>query len=139
MNGFRDAREERDMYLVRTSVIAAASSLRDGFRTWIDEEAKDLGGSAEDLGVKLHDRGHLLDRVQEIQAHIREIQQRLLPESSAKMKERLKEVSEGVFDDVMDARRYLDEGLYVFERMQRDLLGYRQLLDTLRGEFNEDE
>ena len=135
MDGYRDAREERDSYLVVTSVIAAASSLRDGFRNWIEEEAKELAGTVEDLQVKLEDRGHLLDRVQGLQARIREIQQQLLPESSARMKERLKEVSDGVYDDVMDARRYLDEGLYPFERMQRDLLGYRQLLDTLKGEF----
>lgn len=40
--GFDSAREERDHYLVVTSVVGSADMLFRGFQTWIVEEAIEL-------------------------------------------------------------------------------------------------
>ena len=121
-----DGRDERDHYLVITSVVAAAQAMLNGFEDWIEEELIDLHARAN-FALLGADR-ELTNELQRAIQRMDDIQMREGLDCANDLRTRIKEISNGAYDDVVDARRHAEVPCNRFENIVRELLGYRSLL-----------
>ena len=133
---FGTKREERDHYLVVTSVVASAVALFRGFDTWIVEEAQELIFNLEPLAPTLN--GTLRRSVEIAVRRLKEIAQEEVFEVKKDARTAVMDVSGGSYDDVVDARRYLEQQIYRFERLASELLRLRLLMDSLTSDDSQE-
>ena len=129
------SREERDTFLVVSSVVSAALAFLRGYETWIQDELKDLQLRAERVARRAG--GNLRQELQAKTQVLRTMEQHDLPEAVRNLRTKIMEINDGTYDDVVDARHYLEEGLYRFDSMVRILLYYRRGLDSLSAGNND--
>lgn len=65
---------------------------------------------------------------------LKDIYNHEVAEASAAARAAVSEISGGVYDDVMDARRYLDQAIHRFEGLVRELLEFRDLVEGVAPE-----
>ncbi len=133
----RSEREERDNFLVVNTVVGAATSLLMGYQGWLQEEVKELTLRAAVCSASCSDplQSHIEQRIN----RLRDIQQYELDEAVRALRSKIKEINESAYDSIIDARRYLEDGLYRFESLVRECLECRRLLDGLEGTPGDDE
>ena len=122
-----DRQEKRDVYLVRSQLASATQVLLSGYLDWVSAEAQSL----ERLAKRMEYAGDSFAQrmVQQEIRRIQDINEHDLPEAKDSVQAKIVEVSDGDFSDIIDARRYLEEGLYRFEVLIRDLLACRKRLE----------
>ena len=124
-----ELRRERDGWLVSTFV-NTARHLRNEFREWIQGEINHLIVRAEALESTAE--GEFRAKLEETGRRIREMNLQGLPETVRSFDEKIADIGEEVYSDVLDARHYLlHEGLSGFEGLVRELLRIRRFLDEL--------
>ena len=101
--------------------------LLSGYRDWVTEEAQNLVRLTRRLEYAgdSYAQGMVQQEIRRIQA----IEEHDLPAARQSVQDKIVEVSDGAFSDIIDARRYLEEGLYRFETLIRDLLACRKRLE----------
>ena len=125
---YSDRQEQRDKYLVSSQLVSSTSLLLTGFVDWILEEVQSLLRLARQLEYAGDDIGQRMLRW-EIK-RLKSIRDNDLPEAKENIKTKIIEMNEGAYDNVIDARRYLEEGLYRMETLVRDLLQCRSRLEA---------
>ncbi len=123
-----DLRDERDRRLVN-GFISGARGFRLYYWEWIQEEVKDCKFKAEFLEPALS--GTVKSSVQAAIQRLEEIDRRELKEVIDNVDTKCSEIEDGAWNNVLDAFPYLEEGLHRFERLVRELLDIRSLLDSL--------
>ena len=101
--------------------------LLSGYLDWVTAEAQTL----ERLAKRMEYAGdsYAQKMVQQEIRRIQNINEHDLPYAKESVRTKIAEVSDGDFSDIIDARRYLEEGLYRFEVLIRDLLACRKRLE----------
>ena len=119
---------ERDRELAM-AFATSARTLRLYIREWIQGELNELVVRAESLEPALRDP--MKNEMQRTVRRIREIDRDELRESVQSLQGKIDEIEEGVYDNILDARQYLNEGLIRLEGLIRELLSIRDSLDNL--------
>lgn len=125
----RNEREDRDHYLVVASVVSSAQALLNGFSEWIESECVDLQERLNFAKLMMQ-VGKKRQRVVRALARIDDIQMVQLLDCRNDLKDRIKEISDGAYDSVIEARRHVDAPCMRFEAMVTELLNYRLLSDS---------
>lgn len=126
----RTARQERDSFLVVNTLVGAASTTLVGYRGWIIEEVKELvlrcAISSATCGEPLHSilEGHL--------KRMTDIKDYEVYEATKALNDKIGDINAGDYDNVVEARRYLEEAIYRFDSLVRECMELRRLLDGLQ-------
>lgn len=130
----RTAREERDNSLVVVTVVNAALTYHSGYQAWLYEEVKELGFTI-DAAIPLYgDEPKLQRMLQQRLDRVRMMERYDIPESLAALKDRIDEIDDGAYENIIDARRYINDGFLRLEDLVRDLLETRRTFDDLEHE-----
>ena len=127
-----DRRGERDHFLAVVSVVGAANALLNGFRDWIDEELTDLVERVR--FAQLLASGDDRQRLDRVARRLTDVETTELPDCVNELRERIADISNGAYDSVTDARRWVEVPCNRFENIVLELLSYRPLL--VHGEAN---
>ena len=132
MADYSALQEERDDDLV-TEAWSACRNLSRGFREWIQSELKDSLYRLECIEPTL-------PAVLRAQANaeirrMRDIDQTELPEAIRNIDQKISEIRDGAYDNVRDARIFLEEGMSRFDMMVTDLMRIRRFLQS----FDDDD
>ena len=132
---YSDRQEKRDKYLVNFQLITATSNMLQGYVDWILEEVDSLHKLAERLeyGGDSYSQRMLMWETRRLD----NIRDNDLPEAKENVKQQMLEINEGSYSDIVDARRYLEGGLYRLETLVRDLLQCRVRLEGFEQEWDE--
>lgn len=126
--GYHDAREERDSFLVITTTLAAADSLLKGYVDWITEEIQDLLPKLAILEATAEgSTKELFRKAIEEMSYLRDT---ALKEARDNLRNKMRDVTAGVCDNFPDARKYIEDGYYKFDKILIAMLRLRQLVDN---------
>jgi hypothetical protein len=128
MSGDVDQQSDRDGYLTRR-MCHSADSLGYYFRTWIEEEMRDLTGRAEALEITTLD-GAAKGQFEEIVASIDDVRSHE-QEAFQRLDERIKEIEGMLYSDPLESYQHLQDSLSGMERLVRRLLAVRRQVDDL--------
>lgn len=120
---------ERDEKLVGHGYISGIRVFRNELREWIQEEiiaCKLKAGALEPTLI-----GELQKQMRQVSQRLDEIDRQELREAIDNIDTKCKEIEDGAWKDVLDARPYLEEGLTRLESLVRELLKMRNFVDTL--------
>jgi len=123
-----EQQNERDNSLIRR-MCSSADSLRFYFRTWIEEEMRDLTARAQALEITTLDEAakaqfeELVGSIDDVRSHEQEAFRRL--------DERIKETEAMLYSDPLESYQHLQDSLSGMERLVRRLLAVRRQVDDL--------
>lgn len=126
-----DLRDERDRALLR-QFCQGARQLRHEFREWVQEELKDVLYRAECLEPLC--AGPMLAELRLTIVRLRDINREILQEAVRSLDSKITEVEAGAYDNLPDARAYLEEGVSRLEGLVRELLRTRRMLEGYEGQ-----
>ena len=121
-----DDQEERESYLI-IQLISGTTVLLTGYKDWVHDEVEAL----LQLGRHLeYSNDGLAQRMVQLEIRrLEAIRDDDLGTAKESVESKIKDINNGTYDNVIDARRYLEEGLYRFETILRDLLSCRRKLE----------
>jgi hypothetical protein len=122
-------REERDSTLVVKAVVESASGFLTAYQTWLYEEVKELKQRCTDCVAKYDDP--LRSKIKPHITRLNDIDTYEIDEAVNELRVKIGDVNVGSYDNIVDARRHVDEGIYRFESLVRECLELRRLLDLL--------
>lgn len=123
IDNYPDRAEERDGIFVR-QVVANTRNTRSEFREWIQQELIDLVTLAQ-LAESTAD-GVIKDGIREDIDRLKEINLNGLRRAVKALDEEIERVSEGSYDDVLDAYHYLQDATSRLERFMRQILEIKE-------------
>ena len=123
-----DLTQERDDFLVSTFV-SVAMHYRSAYHEWIQEELNHWIPKAEAIEETLS--GELRTKLQAQIQRMKDMNRYELPEAVNNLKDKCSDINAGAWQSVMDALPFLEEGIFRFTGLVRELLDIRRLLDDL--------
>lgn len=122
-------REERDSSLVVKAVVASATGFLTAYQSWLYEEVKELQQRCADCSSKFNDP--LKSKIETRITRLSDIDKYEIVEAAKELRVKISDVNGGAYDNIVDARRHVDEGVYRFESLVRECLDIRRLVDLL--------
>lgn len=119
---------ERDEKLVGRGFVFGVSIFRNELREWIQEQIIESKLRAEALEPTLP--GELQKQMRQASQRLNEIDRHELREAINNIDTKCKEIEDGAWNNVLDARPYLEEGVTRLESLVRELLKIRDFIDT---------
>lgn len=123
-----DPMEEIDNDCVIQCAVEAWAVAR-AYHEWIERQLRYWIPKAEAIEPTLN--GMVGDNVRAAVERMKAISYRELPEVRNDVKEKDSEVRGGAWSNVLDARAYLQQGCYRYEKLVEEILQIRKLLESL--------
>ncbi len=130
----RTEREERDDFLVMATMVGAASTLLTGYKGWLLEEVKELILRCSVCSATCGEPLHTV--IEQRIKRLEDIRDYEINEAAKTLRDKIADMNQPKpsFDHVIDARHYLEDGVYRLEGLVRECLEARRLLDGLEDD-----
>lgn len=119
---------ERDEKLVGRGFVFGVSVFRNELREWIQEQIIESKWRARALEPTLS--GEIQKQMSQASQRLDEINMHELREAIENIDTKCKEIEDGAWNNVLDARPHLEEGVTRLESLVRELLEIRNFIDS---------
>lgn len=119
---------ERDGKLIGHGYVSGVRTFRNELREWIQEQIIESKLRAQSLVPTL--TGEIQKQMSQASQRLDEIDMHELREAIENIDTKCKEIEDGAWINVLDARPYLEEGVTRLESLVRELLKIRDFINT---------